>query len=515
MEPNAFTTLKNSFYNILGYTWPIIFSIFITPFIVFGLGVKDYGIYIFINTILSLMGLLDLGLATATIKHIAEYHSRQEEGNLKRFLYSMNSIFLLIGLIGFLLLFTANYWVSFFYPNQAANYPDLQIIFTLAGAIFLISSLSGIFTITPNALQRYDISTKIGLVYTTITSLGLVLIVWFGYKLPAIFLWQLVLVIATLFTSLYFSNKLLPMAKLSFAWDWPEIIKAYKFGLMVFLSNISGSLLTYLDRLIIPIFLGPTQLTYYSLPGSIATKVPGVSNNLSGVIFPITVSLNSTNNQEKIQKLYQRSFRLLLVISCAICFSIIFLADKIMLNWLNADFAKQSTNVLIILALTNLLLAMSGPLSNFLLALNRPKFLAIINVLMALINAGLLFFLLPRYGINGAAWAYLLSVLPIVFMFYYTETRFLKLKGRFVYYLKLAIKVFLVTAIMFIIDKFIIGKLIINLPTLIILGPTAVLLYLACYKLFNFYEQEDWHDIKSFSLTILRNFKFPKNTKHD
>ena len=95
-------------------------------------------------------------------------------------------------------------------------------------------------------------------------------------------------------------------------------------------------------------------------------------------------------------------------------------------------------------------------------------------------------------------------------MFYYTETKFLKLKGRFVYYLKLATKVFLVTAIMFIIDKFIIGKFIINLPTLIILGPTAVLLYLACYKLFNFYEQEDWIDIRNFGLVLLRRFNSPK-----
>ena len=66
MEQNSLTykTLKNSAYNMVGYIWPMFFSLFVTPIIIFHLGVKNYGIYLFINAIISLFGLLDLGSCT-------------------------------------------------------------------------------------------------------------------------------------------------------------------------------------------------------------------------------------------------------------------------------------------------------------------------------------------------------------------------------------------------------------------------------------------------------------------
>lgn len=63
-----YKSLKNASYNMFGYAWSIIFAIGITPIIVFKLGIKEYGIYIFINTLISLLGLIDLGITTAATK---------------------------------------------------------------------------------------------------------------------------------------------------------------------------------------------------------------------------------------------------------------------------------------------------------------------------------------------------------------------------------------------------------------------------------------------------------------
>lgn len=506
-ENNAQKTLKNASYNFLGYVWPMGLAIFVTPFIVHKLGVRDYGIYIFINTLISLMGLLDFGFSTSVIKHLAEYHAKQKKEKLSHLINSMNSLFLLMGLIGLGLFLSASYWIDFVFPQQVPQAKELSALFIIAGFLFLVNCLSSVFFSIPNSLQRFDISSKIGLISLTFSSLASVLLVQLGYKLIALFTLQLGMAIILLLVSIKISHRLLPQISFGFAWNKEELKSSYQFASKVFLSNIANSLLTYLDRLIIPIFLGPTQLTYYSLPGNISSKIPGVSNALAGVIFPVAVRFNSLDDKEKLQALYRRSFRLLLVLSCAICFSIIFLAEPIMREWLGEEFAKNSSKILIVLALTNLFLAMSGPLASFLLAINRIRLLIITNVVVAVINASLLFILLPRFGIMGAAWAYLFSVTPIIYMFYYTEKHLLQLPKTGWYYPKLLSKISLVTLIAGLIDKIIIENLITNLFGLVILGPSAVLIYLAIYKLFNFYEKEDLADINNLRLSFINRIK--------
>ena len=511
MEINAQTTLKNSFYNFIGYAWPIIFSIFITPIVVFRLGTKDYGVFVFINTAISLMGLLDLGIGTSMMKHVAEYSAEKAEEKLKKLICSMNTILLFIGLAGFGGFITLIFVTKQILPEQVMTVYYASAFF-VAGLVFFVSSISSIFSIIPNALQQYDISTKIGLVFLTFTNIGNLVIVLSGHGLLAILILQLLSGLVSLIVFSHYSQRLLPVAKLSYGWESTEIKKTYKFGLATFVSGLAGSSLTYLDRLIIPIFLGPTQLTYYSLPANVAMRIPGVANNLTGALFPATVSLEAIKDREKVKRLYMRSSRLILVLSSAIAFSVIFLADKILLYWLSADFADQSTQVLIILAITNLLLALSGLLTNFLLALGRFRFLSTMSLLMAGMNGLLLFILMPRYGINGAAWAYLLSILPTVYMFYHTEKKFLLLTERRRYYASILLKLISATGIFAAFCFFVARPLIENLTTLIIGGPLSVVVYLLIYRYLGFFETEDVTDLEIFSRRIIAKILPTKKT---
>jgi O-antigen/teichoic acid export membrane protein len=156
-----------------------------------------------------------------------------------------------------------------------------------------------------------------------------------------------------------------------------------------------------------------------------------------------------------------------------------------------------------VLALTNLLLAMSGPLTNFLLALGRFRFLTAMSVAMAGLNGILLLIFLPRYGIIGAAWAYLLSVLPIGYMFYYSEKNFLQLPNRRHYYASALFKLTITTIVFAAACWLFFRPLISNLPTLIVLGPLSVLTFLLIHRLLGFFEPEDLTDIRIFAGRLL------------
>jgi len=504
-ESLTYKTLKNISYRFLAFLWPMIFSILITPVIVLKLGVKDYGIYIFVGTITGLLGLLDLGISYSVIKFLAEYNARKETEKIKRMIYSANSLFLLVGLLGLIIsifIFLSGHWL---FASRLAGQEYYLTLFLLAGLNFFFGSASSLYTLVPDALQRYDISSKLNILQQTATSLFILILVLFGYKLIAIFSAQLILTVILVFVRWYYSVKILPLARYRLEWDGEEIKRCYRFGLATVINNTANTSLAYLDRLIIPIFIGPSQLTYYSLPGNIAARVPGVIDNLAGIMFPASASANSVGDSDLLKRLYIRSVRLVTLIASAISLSIIFLAYPIMRYWLSVDFADKSTGVLIILTLTNFTIAMLSSINGFLYGLGKLRVSSVLSCVMAIINATLLLILLPRFGINGAAWAYLLSVLPIFYMIYYVEQKYLHLVDRRKYYQKTFFQIGSSAIIFFFITKLMISPLITSFTTLAILGPGAVIIYLLLYKVLGFWEEEDWQDLKKFGrVSIVR-----------
>lgn len=515
MDKNSQThrALKNISYRFVAYVWPMLFTIFITPIIVLKLGVKEYGIYLFISAVTGIIGLLDLGVAFSVIKFLAGYTAQGDEEKVKRLTRSANSLFLLIGLGGLIISSLLSLIGSWLFPNQITDPQYYFTLFLIAGVSFFVSSINNLYLLIPEALQRFDISSKINIVYLTLSSLANLVVVILGYKLHAIFVAQLILVIIFFLVRRYYALKILPWAKYRLGWDKEEIKRCYQFGLATVINNTASTSLAYLDKLIIPIFIGPSQLTYYSLPGNVAARIPGVTDNLSGIIFPVSASMASTNEQEKIKRFYIRSVRLITIIASAISFSIIFLAQPLLRYWLNADFSEKSSGVLIILVITNFVIALLSPINSFLFGLGKLKFSSAINTVMAIINAVLLLILLPRFGIIGASWAYLLSVLPIFYMVHFVEKKYLHLEGRGLYYAKTFFQLSVSAIILYFVAKFLISPLIVNMATLVILGPITVLIYLLIYRLLNFFEKEDITDIQNFGLLLLKRLNIFKKKK--
>jgi len=512
MDTNSLTykTLKNVTYRFLSFTWPMIFSILITPIIVLKLGAKDYGIYIFISTVTSLLGLLDLGVSYAVVKYLAEYHAQADTEKTKRLIYSANSLFLLVGVAGFLATVGLYFGGAKLFASRLAGQQYLMILFLLAGGGFLLNSLNQLYALVPDAIQRFDISSKLNIVYLTLSSLGNLVLVLLGYRLISIFVFQLLLTFIFFFIRRYYAVAILPIAKYRLNWNREEIKRCYRFGLATVINNTASTSLAYLDRLIIPIFIGPAQLTYYSLPGNVAARIPGVTDNLSGIIFPVSAGMAGTGDKERINRFYIRSVRLITLLASAISLSVIFLSHQILQYWLNADFANRSTGVLIILTLTNLTIALLSPITAFFFGLGKLKFSTALSLVMAMLNALFLFVLLPRYGIMGAAWAYLLSVLPIFYMIYFIEQKYLKLPGRGRYHTRTIAQIGITALVFFFIVKFLITPIIFNFVTLAVGGPLAVIIFIALFWLFGFLPNEDRNDMKRFLHLIGQRFSPPK-----
>ena len=494
-------TIHNALFSFLGYGLPIIFSIFITPVLVRRLGVENYGIFILVNTINGFLSLSDLGFGMALIKYVAENYSLGKQRELMSLVKTANTVFLGVGLAGmFIYAALAKWFLPFFHINFQ-SLATANKSFIVFGVFFLLSSLSLSYNHLIRAIQRYDVAVTLNLVQNIAVSVGSLVIVLAGRGLVSIIWFYVGVTAVMLIAGLYYVRKLLPKVSLSFGWDFPEAKKSLRFGFAAFLSNIAGSALLSLDRMIIPLYVGPESLTYYSLPGNVTQKAVGVTGAVSGVLFPLMSSLHSTADLPLLQRVYLKVFRNVTILSVAMTLPMFIFARQILRYWLGEDFAVQGTEILRILAVTYFILSVYGPLINFLLGLGRVKLLAISSMCLAFINVVLLFLLLPHYSIVGAAWAYLLAVLPIVGLFCYVESRILRIRGQWKFYGGMYFKILLNSAV-FAILSFFLKRLIVNFMSLVLVGGSSVILFLLIYKILGFFEKEDWDMYVNYLRTI-------------
>lgn len=506
MEEASFSykTLRNSFYLFMNFLLPMVFTIFVTRTSAIKLGDAEYGVLLLVNAISAFVNYVDLGLGVAVTKYAAEYRGSGDNVALERLLSSSRQLFLLTGILGLGVFFVLGKWFLPIFNVAPGSYSHIFQVFLLAGLVFLFNSLTTVYSALLSAVQSFDLLSKMSFAGLILTSLGTIILLEMGLRLKAIMILNTVMAFFTLATYHYFVHKQLPDLRLNFRIDFTQLKKAYSFGLLAFVSNFAASSLIYVDRLIIPIFLGPSQLPFYSVPGNVALKTSVVTNTFGQILFPMASELSGAGETERLKTVYIRAFRNLHVVSAAVSLAIAMFANKILLFWLGETYANKGTNILVILSATYFLVALYIPLQGMLLGLGRIKYLIKQSLIMAAINLVLLLVLVPRFGITGAAWAYFVAVLPMSAAFYWTERKLFNLTDQIQRYTKLYAKLLTTALLVGLVTHYLLVPLTNNIIQLVIIGPLSVLLYFGVYYAFGFMEKDDSDILKSFIIKFFR-----------
>jgi O-antigen/teichoic acid export membrane protein len=441
--------------------------------------------------IFGFLALLDLGLGTALIKYIATYTSSNEFATLQKFIASAQTLYVFIGVVGVLVFIGLGYFILPVFHLSGLSRADIFLGSVLMGCTFLVNALGQIYAVAPVALQRYDIASKVSMLNVALYNIGLLLVVYLGYGLVAIFLLYFLTTSISVFFNRFFFYRLLPKLSVWPGWDPSQIREAYRFGFYAAIMNIAISSLFQLDRFIIPVFLGPAALTFYSLPGGVAQKVSGVSTSLTHILFPTVSGLVGTGEQYKIGPLYRRVVRNVSVVAATGACAFAFLAYPILRFWVSDEVAVQGWQVLILLAGTHYILALYGPLQFCLLGLGKSKFLMALSLTLAVINVFLLILFIRYFGIVGAAWAYLLGVLPVLVAGFWAEKRFFGLSGQVRFYLKLYFQLVVVGLVVYLFSRYIFTPHIHGLISLIFAVLGTVVLFPGLYFLAGFMDPDD------------------------
>jgi O-antigen/teichoic acid export membrane protein len=190
------------------------------------------------------------------------------------------------------------------------------------------------------------------------------------------------------------------------AFDRARVRELVGYGAWVSVTNVIGPLLTSLDQIIIGRLLGAAAVAYYSVPMNLVARSQTMAAALGRTLFPRFARLGA----EEARQLAEKSVISLGYAFCSICGPAIIFGKSFLVLWMGSTFASYAgpiVKILMIGAWTN---GVAFIPFSFLQAQGRPDLTAKIHAIELLPFIAVLWFLLQRFGLSGAALAWVLRV---------------------------------------------------------------------------------------------------------
>ena len=244
-----------------------LYGLFISPFIISSLGDSSYGIYKSVSSLTSSLMVLDLGIGGTALRYISKFVSEKQEERIPNF---VSMLLIQAGLLSATIAIVC-FCISFFIGPMYSNTLNPMQIET-AKELFVILSMTMILHIFENVINGvicgYNkfifangfkiirlllkvILTVVGLSYFA----NVFLLVLIDFALTAL------IIVVELF---YLKTKI--KLKIKFTkWENAIFRESGIYTLLMFLTSIAAQVNSNLDNVIIGAFVGPIQVTIYSI----------------------------------------------------------------------------------------------------------------------------------------------------------------------------------------------------------------------------------------------------------
>lgn len=415
-------TVVNSIANTAAYIWPVLLYVLVTPTVISRIGTDAYGVLSLVLTLVSFLGFLDLGLSSAALKYVAEYRVQGKHHEINRVIGSLLTLYLVAGGVGCLVITCATPWLVTRLLKIPLNlHSAASFCFYAASVGFILTMLVALFSSIPKAVQRYDVTARITISASTLSSVLMVVLVLKGYGVRALVIGSLMVNAFALFGFMKQSTRLLPGLSLRPKFDRTLVHKLFSFSLFLLSTQITGAILFQFDRIAIGTFIGASALTFYVVPAALGSKVHGVVNSITNVLFPLSSELSASQTPHRLRELYVRATKYVTALSLSAAVPLAVFSRPLLTVWLGASFADHSTRVMQVLLFSYLLISLSAVPFYLFSGLGRPHIVAIYSFISAVFNVAGCFILIPRWGLLGAAWASFAGSCQVPFFMHHLE----------------------------------------------------------------------------------------------
>ena len=408
---------QNVIWNLLGFGLPPLIGLAAIPTILEGLGIDRFGILTIAWAVLGYFSVFDLGIGRALTKLVAEKLGLCDTLKIPALIGTALVVVAVLGLAGVLSLALLSPWLvqNMLKIPTASQAEATDAFYLLALSIpFVISTaaLRGIL----EAYQRFGLVNIVRIPLGILTFLGPLLVLPFSNSLVPV-----VAVIAAgraIAWAIYgwLCVRLVPELRHKIQVKWSMLRELLVFGGWLAVTNVVGPVMVYMDRFFISAIISIGAVAYYATPYEVVTRLLIIPSALIGVVYP-AFSTTMVSDPSRAGRILWQSVNYIFLALFPLTLIIVGFAHDALRLWIGASFANKSTFVLQWLAAGVLLNSLAYPPFAFVQGAGFPHLSARIHLIELPLYLLALWWLLHRFGIDGAAiaWTFRVALDAVLF----------------------------------------------------------------------------------------------------
>jgi O-antigen/teichoic acid export membrane protein len=403
----------------------MVVSIVTVPIYLHLVGPTRYGVLSIVWLFLGYFGLFDPGLSRAATYHIARLHDApaKERGDVFWTALVVNAGF---GIVGGLVLYVVSrpLFMSAFKMPEAMRGEVLACLPWLAASV-PISIVSGVLGSVLQAREWFGVSNGISILNGLLSQVAPIIVaLLYGPNLailiPAILAVRALGAIPQFFAVI----RALPLGA-GGRFERSILRELFAYGGWITISNLLAPILISADRMVVGSLLGVNDVSYYSVPFYLVSRISVLPGAFATSVFPKFSRSSAVSGEEMSADavIWLTAIMTPLLVGATLCLPIF------MKLWLGDSFAKQAIPVGSILLFGMWLNAVACVPYNYLQAKNRPDLTAKFHLLELIPFVVILCIGIRWFGLAGAAWSWDLRMVIDVLLLFWATKQFHLLKS--------------------------------------------------------------------------------------
>ena len=394
---------RSTLLNLLGHVAPLAAALVAVPLLVTQLEPARFGFLSLAWVIVGYFGLFDLGLGRALTRLIAERTGTPRESELPVLARTALLVLTGVGSAAGVLLFAIAPWLC----SSVLKLPEglqveaaagLQALAWCLPFVTLTAALRGVL----EAGQRFGWVNALRVPLGVLTFLVPVAVTAYTPDLFAVCVALAILRVIGGLAHWMVCVRLYPLLMRLGAPSRQGFSEMFGYGMWLTVSNVVGPLMVYLDRFVIGALVSVAAVAYYTAPYEVVTRLWLIPAALTGVLFPVFAS-SFAADPERTRRLYRKGILVLAATMLPLTLITALGADFWLTVWLGADYAREGVRVAQILAAGVLFNSLAHLPFSLLQAAGRADWTAKLHVIELPLYIAALAWLVPGYGIDGAA----------------------------------------------------------------------------------------------------------------
>ena len=404
--------MSNAGWNALSTLLSIVTSFVIAPVLIHRMGTDQYGLVLIVWSFTGVLGLMSFGFGEATLRFIAHYFGEGNLAGVNRVMGATLTLYAVICLVVCVGLFAAAPFVVTLFNVSPREHDLLSWLLRLSALVFSFRAISLTYGAVPMALQRYDISCKIGVIQSVVRTGAYIGLAVLGFGILHLIIWDVIIQAVTLMIQAVIARRLAPGIALLPSLSFKGLKEIAGFSVFSFLTYLFHMVQRESGKMILAAQLGPVPVAYLGTPDNVAQRIHMVVASGSETLMP---RFSANRDPQVARDLFWHGTWASLVISLVLLLPFVLLLPDFLRLWISADFARESALLGQVVALSYITQGAYAPAATFFRGTGKPWLVTVVIFFAGVVTLAASLVLIPRYGAIGVGYAYLLGSVPALF----------------------------------------------------------------------------------------------------